>query len=93
MGIILAYDVTSESSFINVATWMKQIKDHAKSDVSIVLVGNKSDSDLRTVSYNRGLELASENNIAFFETSALTGQNVNKAFDHIAKIMIDVIVR
>ena len=54
MGIILAYDVTSESSFINVATWMKQIKDHAKSDVSIVLVGNKSDSDLRTVSYNRG---------------------------------------
>lgn len=60
MGIILAFDLTSESSFINVATWMKQIKDHAKPDVSIVLVGNKADSDEK-ISYNRGLELASEN--------------------------------
>ena len=61
MGIILAFDVTSESSFISVVTWMKQIKDHAKPDVSIVLVGNKADSDQRKISYNRGLELASEN--------------------------------
>ena len=43
MGIILAYDMTSEASFSNVSTWMRQIKEHAGADVSIILVGNKFD--------------------------------------------------
>ena len=93
LGIILSYDITNETSFMNVSNWMKQIKEHAKSDVSIVLVGNKLDCEDRQISYMRGFELASENKIAFFETSALTGQNVEKAFEHIAQMMLEVLIK
>ena len=43
IGIILAYSITDKSSFENVENWIKQIHEHASSDVIKVLVGNKSD--------------------------------------------------
>ena len=43
IGIILAYSITDKNSFENVENWIKQIHEHASSDVIKVLVGNKSD--------------------------------------------------
>lgn len=47
----------------------------------IVLIGNKIDKEReRVVSYADGQELATRYDIRFFETSAVTFQNVDQAF-------------
>lgn len=51
MGIILTYSVDERVSFNDIENWIKQIKTHANSDVVKILVGNKSDSEKREVSY------------------------------------------
>jgi len=60
---------------------MRDIKTRAPPDCDIVLCGNKSDLDNdRVVTYDEGKQLAEEYGVEFFETSALTGQNVEKMF-------------
>ncbi|XP_025111509.1 ras-related protein Rab-3 isoform X2 [Pomacea canaliculata] len=59
MGFILMYDVTNEESFNAVQDWCTQIKTHAWSNASVLLVGNKCDlEESRVVSQTRGQELA-----------------------------------
>jgi len=46
-GIFLVYDVTNELSFRHVKVWMDNIKKLADDSVSVMLIGNKCDSDKR----------------------------------------------
>ena len=50
MGILLVYDITSESSFNNVTNWMKNIQEYAPETVCTILIGNKCDSENDRVS-------------------------------------------
>jgi Ras-related protein Rab-8A len=80
-GIILVYDVTSKSSFNNLRKWIADIQYYCKSDVKIIIIGNKCDNvDKRLVSYREGISLANEFNIPFFECSAKSNYNVQQAF-------------
>jgi GTPase SAR1 family protein len=64
---------------------MRDIKTRAPPDCDIVLCGNKSDLDNdRVVTYEEGKQLADEYGVQFFETSALTGHNVEKMFTALA---------
>eukprot|EP00899_Mesostigma_viride_P009616 jgi/Mesvir1/18656/Mv17156-RA.1 len=86
MGILLVYDVTDESSFNNVRSWIRNIEQHASDSVNKILVGNKCDmEDKRQVPTSRGQALADEFGIQFFETSAKSNINVDKAFCTIAR--------
>ena len=50
-------------------------------NVLIILVGNKSDLDgKRVITKDEGFKFAQENNLKFFETSALNGNNVEEVF-------------
>ena len=82
MGILLVYDVSDANSFHNIRNWMKNIEQHASSNVVKVLVGNKCDlrEGERAVSYSQGKQLAEEYRIPFFETSAKTGEHVQEVF-------------
>ena len=52
-GAIVVFSLTSQDSFTNVAQWIQDIKELARSDVVTVLIGNKSDwVDDRKVSQN-----------------------------------------
>nr|CAB3265363.1 ras-related protein Rab-26-like [Phallusia mammillata] len=85
-ALILVYDICNAASFSNVMGWMSDIRRHAAPKVTLMLVGNKSDcSAKREVLYRDGERLAQENNIAFLETSAKTGSNVDVAFMGVAK--------
>ena len=78
---MVVYDITKEESFSHIQTWMKDCKELAPSTVLIALIGNKSDlEDQRVITKERGENLARENNMMFFETSALNGNGIENAF-------------
>lgn len=79
-GALLVYDVTSMSSFEKVKSWYDRAKMLGGSDLECILIGNKIDLQEREVSYEEGNALATELGIAFLETSALSGSNVEAAF-------------
>lgn len=83
MGFLLLFDLTNERSFVEVAAWIEQLRVHAYCErPDIVLCGNKSDAEhLRVVSETRARELAEKHGLVYLETSAATGQNVNRAVD------------
>ncbi|GKY91858.1 hypothetical protein MPSEU_000157400 [Mayamaea pseudoterrestris] len=84
-GFVLTYDVSNRPSFDHVIGWMRDIKTRAPPDCDIVLCGNKCDLENdRVVSADEGQQLADEYGVQFFETSALTGLNVEKMFSALA---------
>ena len=84
-GFVLTYDISNRPSFDHVIGWMRDIKTRAPPDCDIVLCGNKSDLDNdRVVTAEEGKQLAEEYGVQFFETSALTGNNVEKMFTALA---------
>jgi small GTP-binding protein len=84
-GFVLTYDISNRPSFDHVIGWMRDIKTRAPPDCDIVLCGNKSDLDNdRVVTFDEGQQLADEYGVQFFETSALTGHNVEKMFTSLA---------
>lgn len=81
MGAILAYDVTKPKTFENVGRWLKELRNHADSNIVIMLIGNKTDlKHLRVVLTEEGQNYAEKEGLYFIETSALEATNVEKAF-------------
>ena len=80
-GIILSYDSTVLQTFNNVEAWLRQIDQHANDSVHKMLIATKTDMvDKNQVSAESGRQLAEKHGMMFFETSSLTGLNVNESF-------------
>lgn len=81
MGFMLFFDLTNEQSFLNVRNWISQLQLHSYCEnPDIVLCGNKCDlENLRCIPVERAKDFADKNGLPYFETSAATGQNVEKA--------------
>ncbi|PWN18458.1 ras-domain-containing protein [Microstroma glucosiphilum] len=84
VGALLVYDIAKHPTYVNVSRWLKELRDHADSNIVIMLVGNKSDlRHLRAVPTDEAKSFAAENNLSFIETSALDASNVEQAFQNI----------
>jgi Ras-related protein Rab-11A len=84
VGALLVYDITKRQTFENVQRWLRELRDHADSNIVIMLAGNKSDlNHLRAVSSEDAQNLAEKETLSFLETSALEALNVEKAFQTI----------
>jgi Ras-related protein Rab-11A len=60
VGALLVYDISKSLSFENVTRWLKELRDHADSNIVIMLVGNKTDQrHLRAVPTEDGKQFAS----------------------------------
>ena len=84
---VIVYDITSNNSFQDVEVWLKELKDKGPQHIVIALVGNKSDlAAQRVVTVADARKFIEQNkDIQIFEeTSALTGDNVQKLFEQIA---------
>ena len=82
MGAILVYDIAKVTSFQNLDKWIEELKQHTDSNLSVIIVGNKSDlKHLRIVETKRGRQYATDQDMLFIETSALDSTNVTEAFE------------
>ena len=81
LGAFIVYDITKRKTFENVENWMNDLRKCSDKKVTIILLGNKNDlEDEREVKTEEGEMLAKNHDMAFMETSALNGTNVDKAF-------------
>jgi len=84
VGALLVYDIAKHATYVNVTRWLKELRDHADSNIVIMLVGNKSDlKHLRAVPTDEAKGFSTENGLSFIETSALDASNVETAFQTI----------
>ena len=86
-GIILIYDISATQTFENVKIWINNIKEEAKPNVIIYLVGNKIDlpPESRTITEEEGKKMANEYKLLFKEASAKLGTNVNEIFQELVE--------
>ncbi|CAI8607240.1 unnamed protein product [Vicia faba] len=80
-GALLVYDITRRETFDHLASWLEDARQHADSNITIMLIGNKSDlTKKRVVSTEEGEQFAKENGLIFMEVSAKNAENVEDAF-------------
>ena len=75
--VFLVYDVSNKTSFENITNWISFVSNIEKP--IMVLCGNKIDLN-REVEKSEGEELASKENLLFFECSAKTNENIKYMF-------------
>ena len=81
LGALIVYDISKKDTFDNVENWITDLKKSSDKKVSIILIGNKNDlEESRQVKKEEGEMKAKEYGIAFLETSALNGNNIEIAF-------------
>ena len=69
------------------SSWYQELKRQATPGIPIVIIGNKVDlTDRRVISTEIASSFAQECNAPYFETSALTGENVDAAFKKAAEL-------
>ena len=85
-GALVVYDITQKKTFENIEKWVNDLKAAGDPKIIIILIGNKNDLDnKRQVSKDQGEEKARSFGCAFLETSAYSGDNIDKAFNLMVK--------
>ena len=81
-GAFVVYDITRKGSFESIEKWVNDLTSTADKKLTIVVIGNKCDlEDQRQITKEQGEEKANKLEVAFLETSAFSGENLDKAFD------------
>lgn len=90
-GIILLYDITKKETFEGITLWLDDIRDNGSEKVRILLVGNKADLvNNREVTFDEGHQLAKEQSLPFFESSAKNNINIQETINDLANQIIKV---
>ena len=91
IAALLIFDVTNNKSFDNLSEWVKEALSNVEQQIPFILIGNKIDlGDARVVSTAEIQKRAKELNISLvIETSAVTGEGIDQAFNYLAHTIID----
>ena len=91
-GIIVVFDLSNRSSFLNLVKWMNEINDNASDNTEIIIVGNKFD----LIEYNRVVSMAEIESflyslkleLEYIEVSAKENINIDDIFITLSNGMI-----
>ena len=87
-AMILVFDITRSSTFSNINNWYSTAVKYGLSGIPRILIGNKIDlKDDRKIIMPMAEHLSEKLNAPYFETSALTGDNVKLIFHKIAELV------
>ena len=83
------------NSFNCVKSWYRQYSQISDiNEKTIYLIGNKVDDvENRVIKYEDALDLAEELKVKYFETSAMTGANINKIFVKLCTTLMEKVDR
>ncbi|KAK3386958.1 secretion-related small GTPase [Podospora didyma] len=91
-GALLVFDLSRKQTFQHVTDWLADLRQIAEPDIVVILVGNKADltssqeHNKREVTHEEAEEWARRNGVLeYVETSAKSGENVEKAFMRVAE--------
>ncbi len=87
-GAVLAFDVTRQKTLTNLNGWAETVWRFV-GKVPIAVVGTKADlKSIRETSMERSLDFARLTGAKVFETSAKTGEGVEKTFKYITQAIL-----
>lgn len=75
---LIVYDITNKDSFNNISIWVEDINRYCSNNCIKLLISNKDDLNDRKVKKDEGKALAEKYEMKFFETSAVTGHNIDE---------------
>ncbi|KAK1463685.1 Ras family protein [Colletotrichum cuscutae] len=94
-GALLVFDLSRKQTFQHVTDWLNDLRQIAEPDIVVILVGNKADltqgedgdgNNKREVTKDEAEEWARRNGVfEYVETSAKSGENVERAFMRVAE--------
>ncbi|KJZ77089.1 hypothetical protein HIM_03410 [Hirsutella minnesotensis 3608] len=90
-GALLVFDLSRKQTFQHVTDWLNDLRQIAEPDIVVILVGNKADltqqeENKREVTREEAESWAKRNGVMeYVETSAKSGENVEKAFMRVAE--------
>ncbi|OQE25980.1 hypothetical protein PENFLA_c007G06691 [Penicillium flavigenum] len=92
-GALLVFDISRHSTFISCTQWLQDLRHIAEDGIVVILVGNKTDlagsssgSNQRQVTKEEAEEWCRMNNVVrYVETSAKSGDGVERAFLEVAE--------
>ncbi|MFX1257169.1 MAG: Rab family GTPase [Promethearchaeota archaeon] len=82
------FAVDSPQTLLKIPGWVSSIKKTVKKSIPMILLGNKIDLE-RQVDMEEAVDLAKRLGCEYLETSAKTGENVNIAFEKIARACLE----
>lgn len=89
LGALLIFDLTLYESFEHLPQWIEEVRANVKSEVPLLLLGNKSDLiDIRAVTIDEINDFTRKFNLFYMETSAKTGEGVGDCFYILACLMV-----
>jgi len=83
-GALGVFDLSSSQTLLKIPGWISSIKKTVKKTIPMILLGNKVDLE-REVDREEAEDLAKRLGCEYLETSAKTGENVEKAFEIVAR--------
>jgi small GTP-binding protein len=87
MGGLVVFDVTQSESYQNIPKWCEEVKKN-RGNIPLVLVGNKVDLPDRKVTREQGEQMAKRIGVKYLETSARTGESIEKVFVELSNLMV-----
>lgn len=88
-AVIIVFDITRKETFKNVTNWYGECFNNGIGHAPVILVGNKNDLATRQIKIPDAVKCGKSLGARYFETSALTGNNVDAVFTLSAKLAMN----
>lgn len=87
-GAFLVFDISEPRTFKDLPKHMSFIGTSCNENVKVMLIGNKKDLQ-RRVAFDRAKSFADVNEMEYLEVSAMTLENLEEMFEHLAGSILD----